>query len=86
MSEQVDKKDLVLEGLSFKEASEELEAIVRLLESNQLELEDSLEKYERGVALLRTLQARLNEAQQKITMLLGEIEPEQDEIVDTTLS
>jgi exodeoxyribonuclease VII small subunit len=72
--------------LSFKQASEELETIVRALESNQLELEDSLERYERGVVLLRTLQARLGEAQQKISVLLGEIEPESDDTIDTSLS
>ena len=72
--------------LSFRQASEELEGIVRLLEGNQLELEESLEKYERGVFLLRTLQTRLNEAQQKISVLLGEIEPESDDSTDTTLS
>jgi exodeoxyribonuclease VII small subunit len=72
--------------LSFRQASEELETIVRALESNQLELEDSLERYERGVVLLRTLQDRLGEAQQKITVLLGEIEPESDDSIDTSLS
>ncbi|MDR3053190.1 MAG: exodeoxyribonuclease VII small subunit [Coriobacteriales bacterium] len=75
-----------LESLTFKQASEELEAIVRSLESNQLELEDSLTSYERGVALLRTLQARLQDAQQKVTVLLGELEPESDDSVDSTLS
>jgi len=74
--------------LSFKEASEELEGIVRLLEGNQLELEESLKSYERGVGLLRILQERLNEAQQKVTVLLGEVElePESDNNTDTTLS
>jgi exodeoxyribonuclease VII small subunit len=72
--------------LSFKEASEELEGIVRILEGDQLELEESLKQYERGVVLLRMLQGRLNEAQQKVTVLLGEIELEGDDSIDTTLS
>ncbi len=62
------------ESLAFGEALAELETIVGQLESGQLELEDSLEKYERGVALLRALQARLTEAQQKVTVLMGELE------------
>ena len=74
------------EQMSFREASEELETIVRLLEGNQLELEESLQHYERGVKLLKTLQTRLGEAQQKVTVLLGEIEPESDDSIDTTLS
>jgi exodeoxyribonuclease VII small subunit len=73
-------------ALSFREASEELEGIVRILEGNQLELEESLERYERGIALLRTLQSRLAEAQQKLTVLLGEVEPESDDSIDTSLS
>jgi exodeoxyribonuclease VII small subunit len=77
---------LDVEALSFREASEELEGIVRLLEGNQLELEESLKRYERGVALLRALQGRLVEAQQKVTVLLGEVEPESDDSIDTTLS
>ena len=64
------------EGLSFGEALTELDAIVAALESGQLELEDSMTRYERGVTLLRTLQTRLAEAQQKVTMLIGELEPD----------
>jgi exodeoxyribonuclease VII small subunit len=64
------------EDLSFGEALGELETIVASLESGALELEDSLDRYERGVALLRSLQGRLAEAQQKVTVLLGELEVE----------
>jgi len=60
--------------LPFGEALAELEAIVGQLESGQLELEESLDQYERGVGLLKLLQARLTEAQQKVTMLIGELE------------
>ncbi len=62
------------EELSFGEALAELESIVAQLESGQLELEDSLSRYERGVGLLRSLQTKLAEAQQKVTMLIGELE------------
>jgi len=62
--------------LSFGDALSELDAIVAALESGQLELEDSLTRYERGVVLLRALQTRLSEAQQKVTMLIGELEPD----------
>lgn len=73
-------------NLSFKEGLDELAAIVRSLESNQIELEQSIESYERGVALLASLQKRLNEAQQKVTVLMGELEPENDDSIDNTLS
>jgi exodeoxyribonuclease VII small subunit len=64
------------ESLSFKEAQDELEGIVRSLESGTLELEDSLALYERGVALLRSLRTRLEAAEQKIEVLMGELEPD----------
>lgn len=67
------------EELAFGDALVELETIVAALESGQLGLEDSLERYERGVSLLRSLQGRLADAQQKVTMLLGELESEADE-------
>ncbi len=76
-----------IEELSFREAMDELEGIVGVLESNTLELEESLEKYERGVALLKNLQGRLNDAQQKVDVLMGELEIDtDDEAHDASLS
>lgn len=62
------------EDMAFGEALRELESIVAALEGGQLELEESLSRYERGVALLRTLQSRLADAQQRVTVLVGELE------------
>ena len=75
-----------LENMTYRQASEELEAILRQLEGNQLELEESLACYERGISMLRFLQARLTDAEQKITVLMGEVEPEGDDSVDVSLS
>jgi exodeoxyribonuclease VII small subunit len=75
-----------VEDMTFKQASDELEAIVRMLESIELELEDSLVQYERGVTLLRTLQGRLDTAQQRVSVLMGEVTPESTDGTDTTLS
>ena len=73
--------------MTFREAMAELNGIVNALESNTLELEESLVKYERGIALLRYLKESLNAAQQKVEVLMGELEmPEDDAITDTTLS
>jgi len=80
------KTDQPIEEMTFRDALTELEGIVRQLEGNELELEESLKRYERGVALLRSLQGRLDEAQQKVEVLLGEIEPESSDEVDTQLS
>lgn len=62
------------EQMRFSEALAELETIVTALEGGQLDLEESLARYERGVALLRACQARLGEAEQRVTMLMGELE------------
>ena len=67
------------EDVSFGDGLAELERIVASLESGELDLEESLTRYERGVALLRQLQARLTDAQQRVTVLLGELEREASE-------
>ena len=76
-----------IDQMTFREAMAELEGIVSKLESNTLELEESLAAYERGVALLRDLQGRLTGAQQKVDVLMGTLEPEvSDDVRDSTLS
>lgn len=76
-----------LESLSFREAMAELDRTVGALESNTLELEESLQAYERGVALLAELKARLTGAQQKVDVLMGQLDaPADDATTDTTLS
>lgn len=73
--------------LTFREAMNELSAIVEALESNTLELEESLMKYERGVALLRYLKSSLADAQQKVEVLMGELDTNIDDTqTDTELS
>lgn len=62
--------DKKLEEMSYKEASDELEAIVHELEEGSLELEDALARYTRGVELLNSLRERLSNAEQKVTELL----------------
>lgn len=76
-----------LAELSFRESMEELDSLVAKLESNELELEESLVSYERGVALLRSLKTRLAAAQQRVDVLMGELSDEQDDALrDSTLS
>lgn len=71
-----DESAMMADEVPFGEALSELEQIVAALESGTLELEESLERYERGVGILRSLQARLSDAQQRVTVLLGELEDE----------
>lgn len=72
-----------VEKLSFKEASIELEQIVRSLEGGDLELEDALARYARGVELLTSLRQRLSTAEQKVQVLLDATN-EDAQLTDTT--
>ncbi len=65
-------KDRPVADLSFREASVELEGIVRDLEGGTLELEESLARYARGVELLKSLRERLAKAEQQVQVLLDE--------------
>ena len=53
----------------FEAALAELEQIVLRLEQGDLPLEESLRQFERGVALTRSCQKALRQAEQKIRVL-----------------
>lgn len=52
--------------MSFEEALAELEAIVGALESGKAPLEQSIQSYERGIALKKHCESKLAEAREKI--------------------
>jgi exodeoxyribonuclease VII small subunit len=54
----------------FEVTLEKLQNLVRDLESGDCSLEDSIKKFEEGMALARSCQERLNSAEQKIEILL----------------
>ena len=54
----------------FENALAELEELVETFEQGELSLEDSLKQFERGVALTRSCQKALAEAEQKVKILL----------------
>ena len=56
-------------ALSFEEAYARLEEIVRRLEGDELTIEQSVELYEQGVALVRHCNARLDGAELRISQL-----------------
>mgnify|MGYP000008084168 CR=1 FL=1 len=68
-----DKKDL-----TFEKAMEELEEIVEALEEGGLPLEESLEKFSRGIELIKYCNKKLGETEKKIEVLIKE----DDEIKD----
>ncbi|MEI8573027.1 exodeoxyribonuclease VII small subunit [Methylomonas sp. LW13] len=54
----------------FEEAMEELEKLVELMERGDISLEESLKSFERGIRLTRTCQQALQDAEQKVQILL----------------
>jgi len=56
----------------FEAALDELEQIVGKLERGELKLEESLQLFERGVALARQCRQSLETAELKVKQLLGE--------------
>lgn len=55
---------------SFEDALSELEQLVTRLERGDISLEESLEAFERGVNLTRLCQKSLQEAEQKVQVLI----------------
>ncbi len=68
----------------FEDAMQELEKLVELMEQGDISLEESLKAFERGVKLTRACQQALQEAEQKVQILLEQngqstLEPFTDE-------
>lgn len=64
----------------FEKSLQELEKLVALMEAGDLSLEESLKHFERGIALTRSCQQALTEAEQKVRILVSnqgkdELEP-----------
>ncbi|CAM4098522.1 exodeoxyribonuclease VII small subunit [Pseudoalteromonas byunsanensis] len=59
------------ENLSFEEAMAELEGIVHSMEQGSLTLEQSLKQFERGIALANSSTSKLQQAEQKVSILMA---------------
>ncbi len=66
------KTEKTVEELSYEEALTELEGIVESLEDGQNPLEESINLFERGQALVTHCGALLESAQLKVQKLAGE--------------
>ena len=59
-------ENTAIENLSFEQAVGELEKIVSILEQGTCDLEESIQNYERGIALKKHCAAKLQDAEAKI--------------------
>ena len=73
-----------IENLNFEESLSELETIVHRLEQGELSLEESMTLFERGLNLSQNSQVKLQDAEQKIQILLNK--NGNNELEDFTLS
>ena len=61
--------DTPVDKMSFEAAMAELENVVGQLERGDVALEESIALYERGAALKKRCEAKLNEAQEKVAAI-----------------
>lgn len=64
MADKKQKNDI--SKMSFEEAIKELTSIVGKIEQGQIPLQDSLEQYERGMALIKHCRTILQQAEKRI--------------------
>ncbi len=64
-----DTSDKPVGEMSFEEAMKALESIVTQLERGDVPLDQSIALYERGAALKKRCETKLNEAQEKVAVI-----------------
>lgn len=57
-------------SFNFEQSLAELEKLVEQMEEGEISLEDSLKHFERGIILTRACQQALQEAEQKVKILM----------------
>lgn len=70
------EKSLPIQGMTYEQAFNELEAIVAALESNERALAEAMALYQRGQELAKYCAQQLDQAELKIQKIAG------DELVD----
>lgn len=73
--------------VDFEQSLKALEELVNRMEQGDMSLEESLEAFQKGIALTRECQTRLTEAEQQVNLLIEEndqfrleaFEPDQDD-------
>ncbi len=68
------------ENLSFEQAMSELSQIVSEMEQGDLSLEQSLKHFERGVQLANASSGKLEQAEQKVQILMSDTQ--KDTLID----
>ena len=72
MSKAKSSKAKPAKGLKFEEALTELEVIIERIEQGEIELEDSLDAYRRGLELVKQCRSILDKAEKDVEELTVE--------------
>ncbi len=64
---------------AFEQSLDELEQLVQRMEAGDLSLDESLKAYERGIALYRTCQGALEQAELRVRLLSDPEHPDRTE-------
>jgi exodeoxyribonuclease VII small subunit len=65
---------MAAKGKKFEDEIKDLEAIVNQIDSGELTLEESISAFERGVALVKSLNQKLDEVERKVEQLTRDSE------------
>jgi exodeoxyribonuclease VII small subunit len=65
-----EKTEPAIEAMSFEEALNELQSLVKTLEKGEAKLEEAIKAYERGAALKQHCERKLREAQAKVDKIV----------------
>jgi exodeoxyribonuclease VII small subunit len=60
---------MTTENINLEKLIAELESIVNKMESDDLNVEDSLKSYEKGISLIKNAQNKLKKIEQKVEIL-----------------
>jgi len=62
--------------MSFEKGLSELQKLVKLLEQDDISLEQSVENFERGIKVARYCERKLEEAKDRIQAILDQTDPQ----------
>jgi exodeoxyribonuclease VII small subunit len=65
-----EKQEPAIEVMSFEEALNELQGLVKALEKGEAKLDEAIRAYERGAALKQHCERKLREAQAKVDKIV----------------
>jgi exodeoxyribonuclease VII small subunit len=62
--------------MSFEKGLSELQKLVKLLEQDDISLEQSVENFERGVKVAKYCERKLRDAEDKVKAILDQTDPQ----------